>query len=269
MPLTDFQRGIAHLIARNRKPTSHVAGGAVLNRGQDAVRISDDLDIFHDLDPMSEGTVESVTSQADQDGRLLTNEGYSVEWTLRQAGLVRAVVSRGQDHLRLDWTTDSAFRFFPVQHDEDFGFCLHRADLATNKVLALAARTEVRDLIDILYLDETYLSLGAMIWAACGKDQGFTPLLLMDQANRHSRFQESDLESENLIRSIDLKSLKRQWIAARERALDLFDRLPADEIGCLYLDHDNNPVTPDPSNADYRTLRRHKGSMFGALATMT
>ena len=48
MPLTDFQKGVARLIATNRKPESHIAGGAVLNRGEAALRISNDLDIFHD-----------------------------------------------------------------------------------------------------------------------------------------------------------------------------------------------------------------------------
>ena len=49
MPLTDFQKGIARLIAANRTPESHVAGGAVINRGETGLRISDDLDVFHDV----------------------------------------------------------------------------------------------------------------------------------------------------------------------------------------------------------------------------
>ncbi len=40
MPLTDFQKGVARLIAANRTPESHVAGGAVINRGEAGLRIS-------------------------------------------------------------------------------------------------------------------------------------------------------------------------------------------------------------------------------------
>ena len=43
MPLTEFQRGVARLIAVNRSPESHMAGGAVLNRGAEdsaSLRIS-------------------------------------------------------------------------------------------------------------------------------------------------------------------------------------------------------------------------------------
>ena len=34
MPLMDFQKAVARSIAANRKPESHVAGGAVINRGE-------------------------------------------------------------------------------------------------------------------------------------------------------------------------------------------------------------------------------------------
>jgi hypothetical protein len=189
MPLTAFQRRVARLLAANRNPESHVAGGAVINRGEAGVRFSDDLDIFHDA-------AASVAASAQADAKALQEAGLSVEWTLRGEGMFQAVVSGGEDRVRLDWTTDSAFRFFPVQPDEDFGYCLHQADLATNKILALAGRTEIRDFLDILLIDRTYLGLGAVMWAACGKDPGFTPALLLDQTNRHSRFQESDLKGE-------------------------------------------------------------------------
>jgi hypothetical protein len=257
MPLTPYQREIAGILAKNRNPESHVAGGAVINRGEDGVRISDDLDIFHDL-------AASVAASAEADAKALRAAGCSVEWTLRGEGMFKAVATRGGDRVHLDWTTDSAFRFFPVLADEEFGYCLHPADLATNKVLALAGRNEIRDFLDILLIDRTYLSLGAVIWAACGKDAGFTPALLLDQTNRHSRYQESDLKGENLVRPLDLRELKQQWLEARVRAERLCEQLPADELGCLYLDADNQPVTPDPGSPDFPKRTRHFGSIRGA-----
>jgi hypothetical protein len=262
MPLTPFQKGVARLLIANRTPESHIAGGAVINRGETGLRYSDDLDIFHDV-------AASVAACAEADAKVLQGAGYSVEWAIRNEGFFRAEVGRGDEHLRLDWTTDSVFRFFPVQKDEDFGYCLHQADLATNKVLALAGRSEIRDFLDILQLDQDYLSLGAIMWAACGKDAGFTPELLLDQTNRHSRYQESDLKGENLARPVDLRELKRQWLAARERAERLFAQLPSEELGCLYLDQENQPVTPDPSSPDFARLTRHKGSIRGAWPTIS
>jgi hypothetical protein len=262
MPLTPFQRGVAQILAKHRNPESHIAGGAVINRGEAGVRISDDLDIFHDV-------AASVAASAEADAKALREAGYAIEWTLRGDGIFKAVASRGEDRVRLDWTTDSAFRFFPVLPDEEFGYCLHPADLATNKVLALAGRLEIRDFLDILLIDRTYLSLGAVMWAACGKDAGYTPPLLLDYTNRHSRFQEGDLKGENLTRPVDLRELKRQWLAARERAERLFERLPAEELGCLYLDSANNPLTPDPEAPTFPGLKRHRGSVRGAWPTIS
>jgi hypothetical protein len=271
MPLTDFQRRVAHLIAGNRKPESHIAGGAVINRGDAGLRISEDLDIFHDLLTISIGqnATDLATAYADADERLLRDAGYSVEWQLRAQGFCRAVVSQGNDHVRLDWTSDSPYRFFPAQKDDDFGYCLHPADLAVNKVLALAGRSEIRDFLDILHLDHIYLSLGAITWAACGKDEGYTPSLIIDMANRHAGYQDSDLRTQNLVRPVELKALKRHWIEARGNALDLFDQLPADELGCLYLDQNNKVITPDPVSSDFPKLLRHKVSVRGAWPTPT
>jgi len=257
MPLTAFQKKVARLLADNRNPESHVAGGAVINRAETSLRFSADLDIFHDV-------AASVAVSAQQDAKTLTHAGYSVEWILRGEGIFKAEATYGEDRIRVDWTTDSAFRFFPVQPDEEFGYALHPADLATNKVLALAGRTEIRDFLDTLTIDETYLSLGATVWSACGKDPGFTPLLLLDQANRHSRFQESDLKVESLARPVDLRELKKRWLTAREQAEKLFEQLPEEELGCLYLDQNNKPVTPAPSSPEFFKLVRHFGSVRGA-----
>ncbi len=255
---------MARVIAANRKPDSHIAGGAVINRGDGAARISDDLDIFHDTLTINQNAAEIVNASADADEKLLKEAGYSVDWLLRQGAIVKAVVSRGNDHVRLEWTSDTACRFFPAQKDDEFGYCLHPADLAVNKVLALADRSEIRDFLDILHFDKRYLSLGAIIWAACGKDEGYTPSLIMKMTNRHSSYRETDLSNENLVRQVDLKVLKKQWIAARDRAETLFSELPGEELGCLYLDQKNEPVTPDPKSSEFPELIRHRISPRGS-----
>ena len=50
MALTEFQRTVCRLIAKNRLVTegSYVAGGAALNTLLDAPRLSRDIDLFHD-----------------------------------------------------------------------------------------------------------------------------------------------------------------------------------------------------------------------------
>jgi hypothetical protein len=257
MPLTGFQREVARLLAAHRNPESYVAGGAPINRSDSSPRYSDDLDLFHDV-------AESVAACAIADINLLRESGYTVDLLILQPGFYRAVAGKSDNQVRLDWTNDSAFRFFPVQPDGDFGYCLHPADLAVNKILAFAGRREIRDFLDVLYLHKSYLGLGASSWAACGKDPGYTPALILDQMNRHASYTEGDLRGENLAQSVDLRDLKAQWITAREGAEALCAELPEAELGCLYLNQDNNPVTPDLSNPDFQNLRRHFGTVRGA-----
>ena len=262
MPLTGFQKGVLHILAARRSPESHVAGGLVLNRAPDSPRYSKDVDIFHD-------SMESVVVSADADAALLGQHGFNVRWDLRTPMLQRATIERGGEALRLDWCYDSAFRFFPIQPDAEFGYALHPADVAVNKRLAMAGRTEVRDCIDLLHLHRTYLTVGALCWGASGKDPGLTPWLMLDLAKRNAKYPQEALRDEILARPVDLVELKQQLLDAADSALALFERLPAEEIGCLYLDPAGKPVTPNPDVPEFRTLTRHFGSVRGAWPTLT
>jgi len=65
---------------------------------------------------------------------------------------------------------------------------LHAFDLATNKVLALVGRLEVRDWVDVIYSAERLQPLGYLAWAASGKDPGFSPAAIIEQAGRTGRY---------------------------------------------------------------------------------
>jgi hypothetical protein len=132
-----------------------------------------------------------------------------------------------------------------------------------------AGRNEIRDFVDVLHLHAAYLSLGAMAWAACGKDPGFTPELLLDHAGRHTAFTQSDLDRLSLCAPLDFRSMKQRWFAALDEARKLSVSLPPEEIGCLYVGRDQAPTTPDVSSAGFRTLIRHTGCIRGAWPTVS
>ncbi len=257
MPLSGIQADVLRLIAANRSPDSYVAGATVLHRAEDTPRYSADLDLFHDLE-------ESVARSAEADAATLGAAGYEFSWLLRTPTFHRAVVGAGAKSLRIEWAQDSAFRFYPLQQDERFGYRLHDTDAAVNKVLALAGRSEIRDFVDVLHLDATHLPLGALAWAACGKDPGFTPDFLLEHAARHVAYTQEDLDRLSLRKPLALGDLKRRWIGALERARTLVAVLPADEIGCLYVVDERRPVAPDPTSDGFRSLVRHRGCVRGA-----
>jgi hypothetical protein len=257
MPLTEFQTAVLKILAGNRSPESYLAGATVIHRKPDSPRFSQDFDFFHDIE-------ESVSRCAQADADTLKREGYDIKWLLRAPTFSRAVVSKEGNTLKLEWAFDSAYRFFPAESDETCGYRLHMADAAVNKLLAMAGRAEVRDFVDVLYLDETYLTIGAMCWAACGKDPGFTPDLLLEQAGRHACYRETDLERLALRSSVTLRELKVQWLSGLERAQALIAALPPEDLGCLYLSRDGIPVVPDPGSPDFVNLKRHFGRIGGA-----
>jgi hypothetical protein len=215
------------------------------------------LDIFHDVEA-------SVVTNAEADAATLRKCGYQVEWLMRQPMFQRAEVVRSGDRLRIEWVFDSAFRFFPVDRDELAGWRLNLFDAATNKMLALMGRGEPRDYLDVLFFHQHHLSLGALCWAAAGKDPGVNPFMILQECQRTTHFRPEQFRELLLATPLDLQRWKRLWIEGSREAECLLQRLPAEEIGCLYLDAGGKPVTPDPGSADFPALRRHFGSVRGA-----
>lgn len=227
MPLTDFQREILVLLAPNRVSASYLAGGAALHFAPNSTRYSDDLDFFHD----SETRVASAFAA---DRATLEIHGFALAVELSQPGFVRATVSRGQHATKVDWAHDTSWRFMPLVLDPLSGLLLHPVDVATNKVLALAGRDEPRDFVDTLFVHERVLPLGALVWAAVGKDPGFTPLSLLELLKRRGRYQPGDFARLQLTEPFDLTKAKVTWLGALIDAESFARGRPADEVGCLY-----------------------------------
>src|SRR5262245_31666386 len=148
MALTPIQKRVIRLIAANRRRSgeSYVAGGSALNALIGAPRLSDDIDIFHD-------TAEAVHREFDLDSKVLTDAGFGLNVRRQWDTFVEATVEAADEHTLLQWAFDSAFRFFPLVEDSEFGLALHPFDLAVNKVLALVGRAMPRDWVDIIECD--------------------------------------------------------------------------------------------------------------------
>ena len=241
MPLTAYQEEVARLLSTNRSPGSYLAGGAALHLEPNTTRYSNDLDYFHDA-------AERVAEAFAQDERTLRESGHEVHSDVQLRGYIRATVSRGPSSTKVEWAHDSAWRFMPTVRNDVVGFVLHPIDLAVNKLLAVAGRDEPRDFLDILDLHRGTLSLGALCWAAAGKDPGFTPLSLLEILRRRGRYHAEDFERLQLARAIDLPALKREWLTALDDAELFVLRRPPDEMGCLYYSPSlERFVTPDPT----------------------
>jgi len=227
MPLTPIQEKICRLLAANRTEDSYLAGGAALHLEPTTRRVSEDLDYFNDSD-------KRVAHAFESDRELLESAAFDVRVDISQQGFIRASVSAGNEGTRIDWARESGWRFLPLVRDERTGFRLHPVDLAINKTLALAGRDEARDLLDVVDLDQELLPLGALCWAAVGKDPGFSPLSLLELLRRRGTHRAEEFDRLRLARPVDLQELKSRWLTALADADGLVRSLPAEEEGCLY-----------------------------------
>lgn len=268
MAITDFQRDICRLIAGSRieRGESYIAGGVALNTLIDAKRVSRDIDLFHD-------TREALAVTWEEDRNLLTDAGYEIAVRLERPTFVDAVVRRDDRQVVMQWVCDSAFRFFPLMEHPDLGLTLHPFDLATNKVLALVGRLEVRDWVDVISCSDRLQHLGYLAWAACGKDPGYSPAMILAEARRSSRYSAAEVAELAFDGPPpDAAALSQRWATLLKEADAIIEELPATEVGRCVLASDGELFagTADALSAAVARdeLVFHAGRIRGALPTL-
>jgi hypothetical protein len=242
---------------------SYVAGGVALNAATGASRISRDIDLFHD-------TAEAVSVSWNADRSLLESHNYKISVERERDFFVEAMASKGGESVVVQWAADSAFRFFPLVQHEDFGLTLHPFDLATNKVLALVGRLEVRDWVDVIQCHDRIQRLGYLAWAASGKDPGFGPAGILEEAARTARYSVAEVSALAFDGTPpDAAALSKKWHEMLREGRELVSILPPGESGRCILDESGNLF-----NGDLATLRAalaasrvqfHSGQIRGAL----
>ena len=269
MPLTTFQRRVCRLVAENRVASgeSYVAGGAALNELIGATRLSRDIDLFHDTDA-------AVAASWDADRRRLEREGLAVRAIRERPSYVEAEVASAIESVRMEWARDSAFRFFPLVEHPEFGLVLHPFDLATNKVLALVGRLEVRDWVDVIHCGERVQPLGYLAWAATGKDPGFGPHAIVELAARSSRYSREEVLSLAFEHPPpDPADLARRWRSLLAAAREVIAVLPAQHAGTAVLSAGGELFSGDAAQAGealrHGALLFHAGHIGGALPRIT
>jgi len=251
VPLTKLQSHVLRVVAAQRSPDSYIAGGVAINR--EGPRFSGDIDIFQD-------TEERLEAVAQADAKALTEAGLKLSWKKIVTSKWDAEVEGLDDRMRLEWVHDSAFRFFPTQRDELFGYVLHPVDLATNKASAAADRREPRDIVDLVTIHESILPLGAAICAAVGRFPGQSPEEMLSDITRHSRFTAEEFRVLATARPIDVPKLHRRIRSMIEDAERFISRIPSDAVGLVFLET-GKAVQPDLDALE--KYQRHTGAPGG------
>jgi len=268
MALSPLQRDVCRLLADRRRSSgeSYVAGGVALGEALASLRVSRDLDIFHD-------TTAAVASSWDADRQTLEQSGFSVQIVRERPGFVEAVAEKAGASLLIEWARDSAFRFFPLVEHDDLGLTLHPFDLATNKVLALVGRLEPRDWIDTILAADRLQPLGYLAWAACGKDPGFTPQGVMAHARRSGRYTQAEISALAFEgQTPSAAALGRRWHDLLNAGDDVVRCLPAADAGEAVLTRQGELARWSASELETAIragdVQYHQGRIGGAWPTI-
>ena len=205
-----------------------------------------------------------MAQAAEQDGALLQEHGYQLEWLRREPAIYTVAISLAGEATKLEWVVDSDFRFFPTMRDETFGFMLHPVDLATNKVAAAYGRREPRDVVDLLTIHEQILPLGAVVWASVGKALGFTPEGVINEIRRVASYTAEDFRRVASVPPVDPAATMTRLREILQQAEAFVRQMPTDKAGLLFL-KDGQVLQPDPGRlGEYQT---HAGQRRGQWPT--
>ncbi len=165
-----------------------LAGGAALIAWGIGDRLTKDLDFF----ATKAETVDALAPRLQEE---LRERGLHVTLVRSSPGFARFEVSDSADTTELDLAWD--YRIRPVQRTA-LARVLDRDELAADKMLALYARAEARDFVDVFRLRELY-SRERLCELAHEKDRGFVADMFADALSRLDRRDRIEFDVDNAM----------------------------------------------------------------------
>ncbi|MDH3473907.1 MAG: hypothetical protein OEM59_09440 [Rhodospirillales bacterium] len=232
--LSDIQRRILEVTARDRTLTNYVAGDVALNRRSQ--RIGRFIDVFCD----ETGLVRQTSRQ---DIATLHKAGFTVRITVEEAATVQVDVGRFRIETPIRWFEAKLERFFAAQRDADFGCRLHDVDLAVDKITSAAGHLDAGDLADLVGSVSAVGPLGPLIWAATAKTDHGPGRLIEELRRRVDACPLEELVQIPLDSPMEARQAKDELLAALGRA-EVWARDEAPEVapGQLFVDAKDRPV---------------------------
>jgi hypothetical protein len=149
---------------------------------------------------------------------------------------------------------------------------LHPFDLATSKVLALSGRLEPRDWLDTIECHLRMQHLGFLVWAACGKDPGINPEMLLSDASR-MHYSQPELDMLDYVGTTPSARVSgSEWKNAVASAKQMIEVLPEEHLGECLLSKEgklyNGSLDQIEKDLSEGIICFHKGTIRGAWPTI-
>jgi len=146
--LTEFQIHLLKRFAQSRlKDSFFLTGGTALSAFYLQHRLSDDLDFFTEE--------ERYITLVPQIMKEITDSlGATMEISKHFASFIEIFIIKGEDVIKCDFAWDSPYRLKDKIYQEKYDiFVDNPLDIACNKPSALFDRKEVKDFVDIYFID--------------------------------------------------------------------------------------------------------------------
>jgi predicted nucleotidyltransferase component of viral defense system len=159
------------LLFFEREDRFFLSGGAALAGFHLKHRTTADLDLFADSADVLDAGESALRAVAAHLGAIVKN--VQTEPTIR-----RRLLERGNDRVRVDLVVDEAVQGYP----DKLLFGAVRVDppeeILANKLCTLLSRSEIRDVVDVYFLERAGFRVEDAVALAQRKDGGWTPATL-------------------------------------------------------------------------------------------
>lgn len=154
----------------SRENSYFLTGGAALVGFYFGHRETNDLDLFTREDAVESGfvIVKDVARQLEA----------SVEAIQTAPDFRRVLVTRGDEAIIVDLIREYVFQIAPEKNEIDGIRIDSPEEILANKLCALLSRSEIRDLVDVMVLENAGFDLEVALDAAEKKDTGLSPAQL-------------------------------------------------------------------------------------------
>lgn len=216
--LSPFQQKIIEILAGTEESNLfYLTGGTALAAFYLQHRLSEDLDFFT-------GEEELVGHFGDRLKRNLEHQEIRVEIIHKLKSFYEMLASQGNQTVRIHLAQDSPFRFAPPDEEKTAVKVDSLIDLATNKLLTLYGRYEVRDFIDVYFLiKDKFYTLQELIQKSQQKDEGLDLYYLAAAFHRAKDLpDESNLLPVAMLKPLNIKELKEYFV---KEALAILDEI--------------------------------------------
>ncbi len=165
--LTPLQRELLEAFF-GREDRFFLTGGAALGGFHLHHRVTHDLDLF---------TLDKNALELGERALFDAAETLGCEWSVRQEapGFRRYVVTRGDEGVVVDLVFERVAQIAGPKLEVGEIRVDPPREILANKLSALARRAEIRDLVDLYYLEEAGFSVEESLDAVLRKDAGATP----------------------------------------------------------------------------------------------